>query len=228
MGRSRKILLSQAARDYIDLEAAFLRRAGFDVLVASDGLHMLDMVRDHAPELCIVDLAMEGLAGDEVVARIREMHPDGGPAVMLVSPGGADSMERCLRSGADEVFAHPFLKETLLRKAAALLRIPRRVDERVLVRFEIEGLDPHHSPFFGSTVNISGGGVLLETVESLDVGSELRLGFFLPGHATRINCRSSVVRKETQEGGIHRYGLSFLEVADGDRRVIDGFVAQHD
>lgn len=225
---ARAIALSQSARDYLDLEAAFLRRAGFEVIVAADGPDMLAMIDRDAPELCILDVAMPGIAGDEIVKRVRSAQGDHGPAFILVTTGGSENLERCLRSGADEVFTEPFRKEDLLRKAAALLRIPRRVHARVLIRFEVEGQAGSRIPFFGSSVNLSRGGILLETLEALEVGSELHLSFFLPGHPARITCRGSIVRGETAEGGFHRYGVRFQELGAPGVRAIEDFVKRRE
>lgn len=222
-------MLSEAARDFIDIEAAFLRRAGFDVLVASDGGHLLEMVEKESPALCVLDLEMTGVPGDEAIRRIREAKGRrAAPAFILVSAGGVDAYERCLKSGAEEIFTDPFKKEDLLRKAAALLRIPRRVHARVLVRFEVEGEQMARVPFFGSSVNVSRGGILLETLEKLELGRELRIGFFLPGYSARIGCRGSIVRHEPADGGFTRYGVAFGELKESDSNAIESFVRRRD
>ena len=103
--QSHKILLSEAARAFIDLEAAFLRRAGFEVLVAGDGAQAMEIIERESPDLCVLDLAMGSLAGDEIVRRVRaKQSRHDPPHFILVSAGGAEGYERCLRSGADEVF----------------------------------------------------------------------------------------------------------------------------
>ncbi|MFN7974266.1 MAG: response regulator [Acidobacteriota bacterium] len=227
--RTRKILLSDAARSYLDIEAAFLRRSGFEVMSAIDGPALLRMIETESPELCILDLSMPGLPGDEVVKRVRAATGrDGGPAFILVSAGGNDSFERCLASGADEVVTEPFSKEEFLKKAAALLRIPRRAHARMLLRFEVEGERAARIPFFGSSINLSKGGVLLESLEKVADATEIRMGFFLPGYPTRISCRGAVVRQEAAEGGFMRYGVRFTEITDADSQAIDEFVKRRE
>lgn len=225
---SRKIILSESMRDYIDLEAAFLRRAGFQVETALDGKSLMETIERDLPALCILDLETPGMAGDEIVQKVRAKHGKrSGPSFILVSAGGQGAYDRCMRAGADEVFCAPWRKEDLLRKAAALLRIPRRAFARVLVRFEIEGTTGN-VPFFGSSINLSRGGVLLEALEKIDIGSDLRLGFFLPGHPTRISCKGGVVRREFAEGGFLRYGIKFSELSEPDAEAVEDFVRRRD
>ncbi len=47
-----------------------LKRAGFRVRAASDGLKALDLMRSIIPDLVILDLRMPALAGEEVLQRI--------------------------------------------------------------------------------------------------------------------------------------------------------------
>ncbi len=220
----RKILLSESAEHFIDLEAAFLRRAGFEVIAVSTGQEMLDLLKGDDVDLCVVDAAMPGVAGDEIIRRARGDRSTRPPRFILVSAGGSENYERCLQSGADEIFTHPFRRQDLLKKAAALLRIPRRAHARVLVRFEVEGERLSRVPFFGSSVNLSKSGVLLESLEKMELGTELRLGFFLPGQAGRITCRGSVVRREPAEAGFTRYGVRFVDLPSDASEALERFV----
>jgi len=220
----RKILLSESANHFIDLEAAFLRRAGFEVISVGSGQEMIELLKRDDVDLCVVDAAMPGMSGAEIIRRARGDRSTRPPRFILVSAGGSENYERCLQSGADEIFTHPFRREDLLKKAAALLRIPKRAHARVLVRFEVEGERLSRVPFFGSSVNLSRSGVLLESLEKLEMGTELRLGFFLPGQAARISCRGSVVRHEPVEAGFSRYGVQFLDLPSEATEAIERFV----
>lgn len=66
-----------------------LRELGFTVLDASDGTAALDLFRTHKDEVVLVllDVTLPGLAGDEVVAELKNE----GPAVPVVLCSGYDA-----------------------------------------------------------------------------------------------------------------------------------------
>lgn len=50
-----------------------LSRAGLQVLTALDGPAALDVFREHNPDLALVDIAMPGMDGYDVIRQMREM-----------------------------------------------------------------------------------------------------------------------------------------------------------
>lgn len=52
--------------------AAILTRAGYTVLTAGDGEEALQVVRQHRPDLVILDLMMPKLGGEQVLQALRE------------------------------------------------------------------------------------------------------------------------------------------------------------
>ncbi len=60
-----------------------LSRRGYDVVQAGDGEQALDVLRDEAVDLAIVDVMMPIMGGLELRQRLREMEP--GVATILVT-----------------------------------------------------------------------------------------------------------------------------------------------
>ena len=56
----------------------FLARRGFDVLAAAEGRAAIDLFRNHfeSIDLVILDLAMPGMDGEEVLVQLRRMSRD--------------------------------------------------------------------------------------------------------------------------------------------------------
>ena len=54
-----------------DLVRGYLEHEGFTVRAAADGVTALDLARQHAPDLVILDLMLPGLDGLEVCRRLR-------------------------------------------------------------------------------------------------------------------------------------------------------------
>ena len=67
-----KVLYVDDNHDVADSSADLLRIVGFDVRAAYDGPAALAVAREFAPDLCLLDLNMPAMAGDELARRLRE------------------------------------------------------------------------------------------------------------------------------------------------------------
>lgn len=87
--------------DIRDLLRIVLRRAGNDVVAeAADGRAGIEIVREHRPDLVLLDLAMPVLDGLEALPTLRGLVPDA--TIVVLSGFGAEQMaERTLAAGAD-------------------------------------------------------------------------------------------------------------------------------
>jgi DNA-binding response OmpR family regulator len=99
-----------------------LQFEGYDVVTASDGEETLAAVKEHNPDLVLLDVMMPKLDGLEVCKRIRQW----GfimPILMLTAKSQEIDIIRGLEAGADDYIAKPFsLREILARVKAALRR----------------------------------------------------------------------------------------------------------
>jgi DNA-binding response OmpR family regulator len=113
-----------------DLVALYLRRDGFRVLQAADGLGGLEAVGRERPRLVIVDVGLPGeLDGFEVCRRLRK---DGDvPVVMLTARD--DEVDRVLglELGADDYVTKPFSARELVARVHAILRRTEPAGPRV-------------------------------------------------------------------------------------------------
>jgi len=115
-----KILVADDDRELRDILAFALRRAGYIVVEATDGVRALDIFREENPSLVLLDLNMPLLDGFEVCRRIRAGSTV--PIVMLTVRGQEEDIVRGLDSGADDYMAKPFSPQTLLARVRAQLR----------------------------------------------------------------------------------------------------------
>jgi DNA-binding response OmpR family regulator len=104
-----------------DLVALYLRRDGFRVLQAVDGLSGIEHVRRERPRLVIVDVGLPGeIDGFEVCRRLRRNGDI--PVVMLTARD--DEVDRVLglELGADDYVTKPFSPRELVARVRAILR----------------------------------------------------------------------------------------------------------
>ena len=111
--------IAQIAGDY-------LRLAGYDVLIAGDGVRALEAVRGRRPDLVILDLGLPGLDGLDVARTIRRESDL--PIVMLTARVQEDDRLRGLEVGADDYVTKPFSPRELVARVKAVLRRSERRD----------------------------------------------------------------------------------------------------
>ena len=98
-----------------------------------------------------------------------------------------------------------------------------RVAASVEVRFD------YGEEFFTDQIlNLSQGGLFVNVVKSMDLGTIIVASFRLPGFDHSFKIDGKVVRIDTEETpkGQHGMGIEFIEVAKEDERVMVQFVVQ--
>ena len=112
--------------DEIDISTVLsvtLRRAGFEVRTASDGLEALEAIRLEPPDLVILDVMMPRLDGLETLKRIREHGPTTHiPVIMLSAKTQLADKVRGFERGADDYVAKPFEPSEMLVRVQSLLK----------------------------------------------------------------------------------------------------------
>jgi len=96
--------------------AVVLERAGYTVLLASDGEQALTSGDDARVDLLISDVVMHGISGKELATRVRQRRPD--LPVLLIS--GYPRADLRLEVG-DEFLQKPFGPELLLTRVRRIL-----------------------------------------------------------------------------------------------------------
>jgi two-component system nitrate/nitrite response regulator NarL len=95
----------------------FLEANGYDVVArAADGSTAVELAATEQPEVAIVDYRMPGLAGRELVARLRDTF--GGPVLVYTADASDGDVRRLLEHGASGVV----LKESPLHDLIRALR----------------------------------------------------------------------------------------------------------
>jgi len=118
------ILLADDDPTIADSLAPFLERAGFHVLVVSDGITALDKAQAHHPELIILDVLMPRMDGRETLRRLRKLNI-WTPTILLTKVGEASERALALEEGADDYLNKPFDPHELLARIRAVLRRAR-------------------------------------------------------------------------------------------------------
>ncbi|RBF88039.1 DNA-binding response regulator, partial [Xanthomonas oryzae pv. oryzae] len=95
----KKVLLVEDDADSASILEAYLRRDGFDVAVAGDGERAIQLHRQWAPDLVLLDVMLPKLSGIEVLSAIRRASDT--PVIMVTAIGDEPEKLGALRYGAD-------------------------------------------------------------------------------------------------------------------------------
>ncbi|NMC54361.1 MAG: response regulator transcription factor [Chloroflexi bacterium] len=97
-----------------------LEHDGFQVIEAYRGMDAIQAVRDHMPDLVLLDVMMPDIDGFEVLRLVREVTHV--PVIMLTAKGEEDDRVKGLEYGADDYVTKPFSPRELVSRVRAVLR----------------------------------------------------------------------------------------------------------
>jgi len=136
-----------------------------------------------------------------------------------------EAIERCLDAGCNDFLMKPFKPGELLTKTQLLLEFPFCQYTRIRVQFQLKGRRDL-GLFVASSIDLSEGGMLIETGVRLHAGETLTLRFQLPRLHYRIAVEAEVVREGAGEEN-PRYGVKFLSLNSQSQQAIRQFIVQH-
>ena len=110
------------------VERVLGQRGGVQLLAASRGELVQDLVRQHRPDLVLLDLHLPGIDGEEVLRRLQADPHTAGPPVVVVSADATRSgnRERLLAAGAAEYLTKPLDVPHFLEVIDSLLAVAHR------------------------------------------------------------------------------------------------------
>ena len=91
-----------------------MKREGFDVATAADGISAIKSVEELKPDLIVLDLMLPDISGFEVCRRLRTFTTT--PVIMLTARGEEIDRVLGLEVGADDYLPKPFSFRELLAR----------------------------------------------------------------------------------------------------------------
>jgi DNA-binding NtrC family response regulator len=129
VGPARILIIDDEAaiRESLD---ALLSMEGFNVTAAVDGPAGLEQLSANEFDLLLLDLALPGETGIELLPRILEMQPQL-PVIMITAYGTVSNVVEAIRAGAENFVQKPWDNEKLLADIRAAIG-RRRAEEEVV------------------------------------------------------------------------------------------------
>jgi putative two-component system response regulator len=127
---SRILVVDDNRTNAVLLERVLLRE-GHQVDIAGDGQEALERIRQHCPDLILLDLDMPRVDGYEVCRRVKNDPATRLiPIVIVTAQSAFDAKLRAWDLGADDFITKPFQSLEVVARCRSLLRIKRLVEER--------------------------------------------------------------------------------------------------
>jgi CheY-like chemotaxis protein len=117
-----KILYVEDNEDNVYVLRNRLKRAGFEIVVAADGMQGIALTASEQPSLVIMDLGLPVLDGWEATRRLKaDPATRHIPVIALSAHAMAGEREKALAAGCDDFDTKPVELPRLLDKIRALL-----------------------------------------------------------------------------------------------------------
>ncbi len=118
---AKKILFVDDEIDVMRVTIFRLQKAGYEVVTASDGLSVLELLKKTAFDLVILDIRMPGIPGDQVCKNIKSDDQLKHTPVILFTASIQKLEEKVGEARADSFLMKPFEPEQLLEKVKKLI-----------------------------------------------------------------------------------------------------------
>jgi len=116
-----KILVVEDEPQIAEALQVNLEGAGYQVLLATDGIEALRLFDQQQPDLATVDLLVPSVSGFRLVELLKRPNPPGPVPVIVISALSFEEGEDAARAGADDFITKPLDPADLVRKVEFVL-----------------------------------------------------------------------------------------------------------
>jgi len=227
------IMLVDESAFFLDLEQQFLKYSNVKVVPCGSFSAAMEELHHCRPDLIFMDIgapAMDGITTC-IALKNHQTYADI-PLVMLYGQRQPNEKELCLNAGCQGVLSKPLDRMEFLSVGRKYLPIIERRIQRVLCSTTVffRSDSQHH---YAASMDISEGGMFLETDYPAQVDEIFELAFSLPGAADQIievqaravwlNREGTLIRPSYPIGA----GVEFVNLSDSAASLIKQYIKDH-
>ncbi len=113
--RMKTILLIEDEKNILLVYSKLLKKAGYRVLTAENGIKGLEIAQESKPDLIILDLLIPKLDGLVILETLKEEENTADiPVVIISANSNQDSIENGLKAGAENYLVKPVSRNELM------------------------------------------------------------------------------------------------------------------
>lgn len=178
MSNKLKILLADDSRFFRAIESQFLQKTPVEILEAEDCDTTISVVRAQKPDLVFMAYSLPDKGGADCCGLIkRDPLLKSVPVVMICDQNEPAQPEIAKQKGCDAFLVKPLDRHSFLQVGRQFLEGVREHRQPTLfsVSFSAAGEE-----YTGKCLDISGGGLFVESSENIPAGSLVNISFKLP------------------------------------------------
>lgn len=188
----KRIVVIEDEPDILEIISYNLKREGFDVACALDGVEGLTLVRDSMPNLVLLDLMLPGMDGLDICRCLKgDERTQSIPIIMVSAKGEESDLVLGLGIGADDYVPKPFSPKVLIARVRAVLR--RAADSEAIVAKERIFIDE-------LVIDAVKHQVTFKTEPVKLTATQFRLLYHLANHPGRVFSREQLLDHAVSDG----------------------------
>jgi len=227
--RLKRILLVDDSETFLMYFSILLRRMGFDIIPADNGIAALKLLRVLMPDVVILDIAIPQMDGITTLRHIKgDMHTSNIPVIIVTVSSDPKYYEECKKLGCSGYLTKPVKVPDVHRMLNGCMSFTGRkrqllrtsFDKKVLVTHDgVTG--EHHA------VSLSEGGIYIRRKNPLRVGTEVEVSVPLNKDET-LNMKGNVIYVKGMEGNLFKIvpgmAVEFRDVSNHDSEKLKSFI----
>jgi len=208
-----------------ELVARYLSRSGHMVVTAASGEEALLTLENSDVDVVLLDLAMPGMDGREVLHKIKE-HPDwrATPVIVISGRQDMDGIIECIEAGADDYLFKPFNSVLLQARIKAGIERKRWHDREEQYRQQLERNEKFIRATFGRYLSDEIVTDILERPEGLELGGDLREVTIMMSDIRGFTTIAEQLAPNQVVTLINRYLAAMTDIIMSHQGTIDEFI----
>lgn len=230
-----KILIVDSSRFFRSIEKQFLSKTPAEILEAESGEAALSLWKSESPELLYVAADLPDMTGVEFCQKLKGIAGAKQAAVVLICDKDDDAMmTSCQNSSCDGILTKPIDRHKFLeigRQFLSSIREPRRTCLFPIAFWRKED-EAGGAGCKGKCLDISSGGVFIESSILPDLNTMINIEFVLPHKDhTAIKCKGMVTWHNTRPNPTKPnypigLGLKFVDLKESTYELIKSFTTR--
>ena len=224
MNKKIRVLLADDSRFFRAIEGQFLQKTPVEIIEADDSALALSMVRNEKPDMVYMAFSLPKEGGDVCCKAIKnDPQLRSVPVVIICDQDKPEQPEIARRSGCVAYLVKPLDRHSFLQVGRQFIE---EIREHRQPSFFPVIISANGEEYKGKCLDLSGGGMFLESQAEIPAGSQASLSFKLPNSsAAEIVCSGKVMWQNRKPDPMkphypHGLGIMFVELPASVHKAI--------
>ena len=117
-----RVLIVDDERPVLRTLAEFVKEDSHEVLTAEDAAHAMSLIKEHDPDVVVVDIVLPHVSGSTLLGRIREEAPNA-QVIMITGEPTVETAAAAVRDGAFDYLSKPITRDAIRTAVASAARM---------------------------------------------------------------------------------------------------------